>query len=67
MVAYGHVARPWFSKLGHQPEAEYHVSAYWRWKIHAVSMIVFLPTLLALFVRKLRHVPHPQKADANEA
>lgn len=51
IVAYAQVARPWFSEREHHPDAEYRVAAHWRWQIHALSMIVFLPAVLAL----LRH------------
>ncbi len=45
IVAYAHVARPWFCEHEHQPEREYRVATSWRWNIHALSMIVLLPAL----------------------
>ena len=47
IVAYAQVARPWFSKREHYPDKTYRVAATWRWPIHAWSLIVFLPALLA--------------------
>jgi len=52
MVAYAHVARPWISKREHFPEAEYLVTRWWRWPIHAFSMVMFL--LVALFFWRRR-------------
>ena len=51
IVAYAQVARPWFSEHEHLSDAEYRVAAHWPWKIHALSMIVFLPALVAFFRR----------------
>ena len=45
IVAYAHVARPWFSDREHHPDAEYRVAAHWRWQIHTLSMIVLLACL----------------------
>jgi len=52
MVAYAHVARPWFSEREHQPNTKHHIAAHWRWQIHALSMIVFLPAVVGFFRRK---------------
>lgn len=43
IVAYAHVARPWFAGREHQPESEYRVASHWRWQVHAVSLVVLLP------------------------
>jgi hypothetical protein len=55
IVAYSQVARPWFSSRDHHPSAEYAVSMLWRWKVHAISMTVFLPAILSIF----RHPAKP--------
>ena len=46
IVGYSHVARPWFSEDQHFPATEYTVTPFWRWKIHACSLVVLLPMLL---------------------
>lgn len=54
MVTYAHVARPWIAKQEHHPQSEHHVSAWWRWPIHAVSLIVLLPVVIYLIRRRAR-------------
>jgi len=54
MVAYAHVARPWFSSNQHHPEMEYPVAASWRLAIHFLSLLVLLPLVLPLSRRYLR-------------
>jgi hypothetical protein len=53
MVAYSYVALPWFSEREHHPDAEYPVSLRWRWKVHALSMLVFLPALWSVCRRQI--------------
>ncbi|WP_146115760.1 MULTISPECIES: hypothetical protein [Pirellulaceae] len=54
MVTYAHVARPWIAKQEHYPESMHHVSAWWRWSIHAVSTIVLLPAVVYLVCWRMR-------------
>ena len=51
IVAHAHVARPWFSGKDHVPETAYSVSPFWRWKAHALSMLVFWPALFFVLRR----------------
>ena len=51
IVTYTQIARPWFASHQHHPTAAYPVSMYWRWNVHALSMIVFLPALASYFRR----------------
>jgi len=53
MVSYAHVARPWFAGNEHHPVAEYSVPVYWRWQLHALSLLVFLPVLFPFFGRRV--------------
>ena len=46
IVAYAHVARPWFSSRDHFPDTEYRVAPYWRWQIHLLSLMVLLPPIV---------------------
>lgn len=46
IVADAQVTRPWFSEKDHVPDTQYSVSPFWRWKVHALSMVVFLPVIL---------------------
>ena len=54
MVAYAHVARPWFSSDQHHPETEYPVAPSWRMAAHCFLLLVFLPLALPLSRRYLR-------------
>jgi len=54
MVAYAHVARPWFSSDQHHPETEYPVAPSWRLATHCLSLVVLLPLVLPLSRRCLR-------------
>lgn len=70
MVTYAHVARPWFAKTQHFPNSEHHVSAWWRWKIHAISIVAFLPIALLvwpkwLFRGRPKPDPQPQEETVN--
>lgn len=51
MVAYAQVARPWFAQSEHRPEEAYAVSPWWRWPIHAVSLVVLLPLVIVVWRR----------------
>ena len=51
---YAYVARPWFSKREHCPDKDFRVARHWRWQIHALSTIVFLPALFIYLVRRSR-------------
>jgi hypothetical protein len=66
IVAHAQVARPWFSKSEHHPDTKYRIGPQWRWQIHAVSMLVFLPTALAFF-RRRRVVPAASSANPSDA
>lgn len=52
IVAYAQIARPWFAKQEHVPEQSYQASVWWRLPIHAVSLAIFVPTLLRLAITK---------------
>lgn len=54
MVTYAHVARPWIAKQQHYPESKHDVSAWWRWPIHGVSLIVLLPAAYYFIRRRMR-------------
>lgn len=43
IVAYAHVARPWFAHTEHVPDVQHSISSLWRWQIHALSSIALLP------------------------
>ncbi|QOV88179.1 hypothetical protein [Humisphaera borealis] len=63
IVAHAHVTRPWFAGQQHEPDVKYAVSSLWRWKTHALSMVVLLP-VIPFAIRRLRrkrnHSPtHP--------
>ncbi|MGB7346053.1 MAG: hypothetical protein WBD20_17680 [Pirellulaceae bacterium] len=54
IVAYAHVARPWLVQHEHHPDTEFRVATYWRWQIHAWSLLVMLPLAIGYFRRKQR-------------
>jgi hypothetical protein len=64
IVAYAHIARPWFAKQEHVPELSCRVSIWWRLPIHAVSLAIFVPTLLRLAIAKWMAGRRQQKAQA---
>ena len=66
IVAYAQVARPWFSEREYRPDAEYPIAVHWRWQIHALSMIVFLPALLP-FLRRSSVQPTRRDLDNSTA
>lgn len=45
MVAYAHVARPWFA-VEHKAPTSWHVAFSWRWPVHAVTLLLLLLTLV---------------------
>ena len=46
IVAYAQVARPWFAEGQHRPDVPHPISSLWRWQIHALSSIAFLPWII---------------------
>ena len=52
IVAYSHVARPWFAGSDHHPDTRWKLSSMWRWQIHAMSMLVFLPIITRRIIRR---------------
>lgn len=52
IVAWAHVARPWFSR-DHFPETSQRVSPFWRFPVHCVSLIILLP----LIRRRSKYAP----------
>jgi hypothetical protein len=55
MVAYAHVARPWFSTGQHHPENPHPVATSWRWRVHGLSLLVLLPLAWNLLCKWLRN------------
>ena len=58
IVAYAHVARPWFEGHLHHPDAPHFVSFAWRLQIHLVSLVVLTPWVIA-YLRNRR----PRRTD----
>ncbi len=54
IVAYSHVARPWFAEKQHHPEVSHKLSPLWRWQIHAWSCLVFLPWIISFYRQRVR-------------
>lgn len=52
IVGYAHIARPWFAGQQHHPDTKHHVPNHWRWPIHAWSLVVLLPFVVAFFRRR---------------
>ena len=53
IVAYSHVARPWFGGEEHRVPEPLTLSALWRWKVHALSLCLFVPTVIGLRRKKV--------------
>ena len=55
IVAYSHVARPWFSTTEHVPQKPIALSRFWRWKTHAASLCFVIPTVFRIWRRRKSH------------
>ena len=53
IVAYSHVARPWFAKGQHHPNECWQVSLFWRWPTHMLSLLFFAPAAWRFRRRRL--------------
>ena len=64
MVTYAQVARPWLAETEHCPELPWRIPAHWRWPIHALSLLVFIPSIVAILGIRLRAMKsrNPPKA-----
>jgi len=62
MVAYAHVARPWFSTEQHHPEYPYPIATNWRWKTHCLSLLILLPLAWPLSRRWLQNSVKSEQA-----
>ena len=60
IVAYAHVARPWFAESEHHPERMYARPWYWRWQVHSCSLLMLLPALPNLRSRRKTTAEQPQ-------
>jgi hypothetical protein len=49
IVSYSYIARSWFSDRDHVPATREALNRWWRWKVHALSTIWFVPFLPALY------------------
>ena len=56
IVSYSYIARSWFSESEHLPVTRPELSRWWRWQVHALSAIWFVPFLPALFRRRKQKV-----------
>ncbi|MDX1925772.1 MAG: hypothetical protein SFV81_04605 [Pirellulaceae bacterium] len=52
IVSYSYIARTWFSDREHITDTPLPLSRWWRWQVHALSTIWFVPFLPALFQRR---------------
>ena len=55
IVGYAYAARPWFSEGAHQPTEEAKPSPLWRWPVHILSLLCWLPFLVFRWRRRSRH------------
>ncbi|QDT10656.1 hypothetical protein [Planctomycetes bacterium K23_9] len=52
IVGYAHVARPWFDAGDHHIEQPLGLSVFWRWKVHAISLLFLLPNAWTYIKRR---------------
>lgn len=68
MVGYAYTARPWFSEQTYQPSREAKPYTLWRWPIHALSFLLFVPPMLLYWrQRRLRAKPPADAADPHRS